>query len=58
MLSKKMNQNYKIEEVVLVQIQCFLKRKKEKKKKAIRSGLGVLKARFSSKILPEWVEIL
>jgi len=53
-----MNQNYKIEEVVLVQIQCFLKRKKEKKKKAILSGLGVLKARFSSKILPEWVEIL
>jgi len=57
-LSKKWNRIEKIEEGVLVQIQCFLKRKKEKKKKAIPSGLGVLKTRFSSKILPEWVEIL
>ena len=38
--------------------QNHFEKKKEKKKKAIPSGLGVLKARFSSKILPEWVEIL
>ena len=35
----------------------FSKEKREKKK-AILPGLGVLKARFWSKILPEWVEIL
>ena len=33
-------------------------KEKREKKKVILSGLGVLKARFSSKILPEWVEIL
>jgi len=33
-------------------------KEKREKKKAILPGLGVLKARFWSKILPEWVEIL
>ena len=55
---KKWNRNWEIKEGNFLSIKIFLKRKKEKKKKAIKSGLGVLKARFSSKILPEWVEIL
>jgi len=57
-LSKKWNRIGEIREGNILPFKIILKRKKEKKKKVIPSGLGVLKARFSSKILPEWVEIL
>ncbi|MGV1020381.1 hypothetical protein ACTS9V_12280 [Empedobacter falsenii] len=35
-----MNQNYKIEEVVLVQIQNYLQKKKEKKRKSFFQDWG------------------
>ena len=44
--------------MVLVQIQYFFEKKKREKKESHSFRIGVLKARFSSKILPEWVEIL